>query len=82
VEWWGYYLTDSTPASELFPQSSNIPTFQNSIFLGGIAKWQGSGLQNRYSSVRIRLPPPVNSRGELARLTLSIFSGVVLVHLQ
>ena len=30
-----------------------------SIFFGGIAKWEGSGLQNHYSPVRIRMPPPV-----------------------
>jgi hypothetical protein len=34
--------------------------FARSIFFpnGGIAKWQGSGLQNRYSPVQIRVPPP------------------------
>lgn len=25
---------------------------------GGIAKWQGSGLQSRYYPVRLRMPPP------------------------
>ena len=34
-----------------------------SIFFGGIAKWSGSGLQNRYSPVQIRMPPPVELQG-------------------
>jgi hypothetical protein len=28
-----------------------------SFLIGGIAKWKGNGLQNRYTPVRIRVPP-------------------------
>ncbi len=28
-----------------------------SFLVGGIAKWKGNGLQNRYPPVRIRVPP-------------------------
>jgi hypothetical protein len=37
--------------------------FARSRRIGGIAKWQGSGLQNRYSPVQIWLPPPNKIKG-------------------
>ncbi len=46
--------------------------FARSRMIGGIAKWQGSGLQNRYSPVQIRLPPP-NKNKDLGTSPRSFF---------